>query len=349
MPKNRHLPAALALIAATVIFPGSSSLRLQTPAGRAPIVEPKIRFGQGRLFVPSDIRIFGTEVIILDEVAPMTPGDNIFVVFDMKGKWKSEFGRGGQGPGEFGQAHSFEIKRNILCVLDSYKQCLHEFDVRDKHFIKTIRYGSEQVITTPHDFTLLDNGGFVLARPLGIRGNKTLFPFSPEGKPGTPFLNVLPVAETIEEFIAKARKQDTEQIRITYVNLGYLESSGGKIAYLSWLKNEILVFDMDGKEAGRITLPLPSLEKTVRIVNEGEFRTIERRLNYGLKCEGDRIWVLSRDENGISILFEIAGGRVIERLRAREDLTDFDLAEGKMYALDRESGEVLVYPLPPVR
>lgn len=316
---------------------------------QAPIVAPKLRFGNDRLLTPTDIRISGQEIIVLDEVAPMNPGDNVFVVFDMAGRFKSQFGRSGQGPGEFGQAHAFEIRGNILYVLDSYKQCLQLFSASDKSFLKTIRYGSEMVFTTPHDFAVLDDGGFVLARPHGVRGNKTLFPFGPDGKPGSPFLDVLPVYENEAEFLAKAKQKIPELIRKDYGNLGYLESSGRNIYYLPWLKNEILAFDKDGKAVGRIALPLKSLENTVRIVELGGFLTIERRLNYGMACDGDRLWVLSRDEDGTSILYEITAGRAAERLRAKEELEDFAVSGQTLYATEQESGEVLVYSIPPVR
>jgi hypothetical protein len=275
--------------------------------------------------------------------------DNKIVVFDTGGRWKSEFGRGGQGPGEFGQAHAFEVKGDVISVLDSFKQCIQEFSASDKRFLRTIRYGSELSFTSPHDFTVLEGGGYVLARPRGIRGDKTLFRIGPDGKLGAAFLEVVPAYDSYEELRAKANSQEPERIRKGYVNLGYLESAGRMIFYLSWLRNEILAFDFDGKEIGKYTIPLPSLEKTVRIVKENGFSNIERRLNYGLRCSGDRIWVLSRDEAGISILYEIADGRVTERLRAKESLQDFALVGDSLFAIDQDAAEILVYPLPPVR
>jgi len=279
----------------------------------------------------------------------MTPDDNKIVVFDAGGRWKSEFGRGGQGPGEFGQAHSFEVHGDIISVLDSFKQCIQEFSASDKRFLRTVRYGSEQSFTTPHDFAVLEGGGYVLARPRGVRGDKTLFRIGSDGKLRAAFLEVLPVYDSYEEMLAKGSSQEPARVRKSYVNLGYLESSGRTIYLLSWLGNEILAFDFDGKEIGRYAFPLPSLEKTVRIVKENGFSNIERRLNYGLRCAGDRIWVLSRDEAGLSVLFEIAGGRVTERLRARESLQDFALVGDSLFAIDQDAAEVLVYPMPSLR
>lgn len=339
------LPLVLFFAAGAIAAFGSRASKTENAA----LVAPIMRFGQGKLYVPRDIRISGAEIIILDEVAPMAPDDNKFVVFSLDGKFKSEFGRGGQGPGEFSQAHSFEVRGGVISVLDSFKQCIQEFSAADKRFLRSVRYGAQQVITTPHDFAVLEGGGYVLARPNGIRGEKTLFLIGPDGKTRLSFLEGLPVYDSYEEIREKGNRPDPETVRKNYANLGYLESCGRTIYHLSWLGNEILAFDFDGKIVNRWTLPLKSLEKTVRVVKEGGFSTIERRLNYGLRCDGGRIWVLSRDEAGRSVLFEIAGGKAVERLRAKEALQDFALGEGRMYALDPDAAEVLVYPLPPVR
>jgi hypothetical protein len=94
---------------------------------------------------------------------------------------------------------------------------------------------------------------------------------------------------------------------------------------------------------------LPSLEKTVRIVKEGAFSNVERRLNYGLQCGESRVWVLSRSEAGESILYEIGGGRVDERLRVKELLEGFCVEGETLFGLDVDEGEILAYPLPPDR
>jgi len=349
MLHRKFFLVVLSVFPAMIGSAGPTGVYAPLPQTQAAIIAPKLRFGQGRLFVPCNIRVSGSEILVLDEVAPMTPDDNKIVVFDTAGRWKSEFGRGGQGPGEFGQAHSFEVHGDVISILDSFRQCIQEFAASDKRFLRTVRYGAEQVITTPHDFAVLEGGGYVLAKPRGVRGDKTLLQIGPDGKPLASFLEVLPVYETYEELLAKGSSQEPDRVRKNYVNLGYLESAGRTIYYLSWLRNEILAFDFDGKEIGRHALPLPSLEKTVRIVKENGFSNIERRLNYGLRCAGDRIWVLSRDEAGVSILFEIAGGRVVERLRAKETLQDFAVAGDSLFAVDQDAAEILVYPLPPVR
>ncbi len=309
---------------------------------------PLFRFGEGRLFTPCGIRISGRDVIVLDEKAA-DPGDNSFAVFDLEGHWKRELGRGGQGPGEFGQAHAFDIRDGILFVLDSFRQCVHEFAASDMRFLKSVRFGAAQVFTTPHDFCALADGGFILARPRGVRGDKALFRISPEGRTVGSFLDVVPVFESEADLMKNGNSGDPRRVRKQYAGLGYVEARGPGIVHLSWLTDELLCLDADGGILERLTLPLASLEKTVPVVKQGVFFTIERRLNYGLRCRGESIWVLSRTPEGESVLHEYASGRWLERLRTEAPLQDFDLAEGRVYALDQESGEVLVYGLSPSR
>lgn len=325
---------------------GAPASAVFNPKADPPIVSPALRFGDGRLFTPREIRVSGREIIVLDEKAPMAPADNEFVVFDRAGRWLKNFGRGGQGPGEFGQAHAFDLRGDVIAVLDSFKQCIHEFAASDKRFLKTIRYGSEQAFTTPHDFAALPSGGYVLCRPRGIRGDKTLFRVSPQGRIETSFLDVVPAFESEEDLMKNGNSSDPVRVRKQYAVLGYAEAGGGGIYYLPWLGNELLRLDLDGRVLERAVLPIPSLEKTVPVTKSVGSPTIERRLNYGLRCVGPSVWVLSRNEAGESLLFEYAAGRWIERLRAREALQDFDIADGRMYAVDQEAGAVLVYDLP---
>ncbi|MCP5106675.1 MAG: hypothetical protein GY950_25045 [bacterium] len=96
----------------------------------------------------------------------------------------------------------------------------------------------------------------------------------------------------------------------------------------------------------KYTLPLQSIDKTVKIRHFSDGSAdLERRLNYDLKIRNKRVYVLSRNKDGQSILFELKNGTFKEIYRMKEELFGFDILNGKLYGLhDGEKG-VFVYDL----
>jgi len=95
-------------------------------------LRPKFRFGQGHLLLPREIIISREEILVLDEVVEMTPGIEKIRFFSFKGKFLSQLGTKGQGPGEFGQAPAFYVQDKKIYILDSFRRMIHIFAADDK-------------------------------------------------------------------------------------------------------------------------------------------------------------------------------------------------------------------------
>ncbi len=130
-------------------------------------------------------------------------------------------------------------------------------------------------------------------------------------------------------------------------NRGYIAISGSKIYFCYTLLNTIYEFSLDGKVLARYNLPLKSIDKTVRVLkrSSSNYSYVERHLNYDIMCRDGSIYVLSRDVNGDSVIFRLENGKFSELYRVKEELFAVDISSTKLYGIEREKAQLLVYDL----
>jgi hypothetical protein len=309
----------------------------------------KDRFGTAELILPRQIIICSDEIFILDEYAPLKPGDEKIKVFSLDGTFKTEFGRGGEGPGEFGEASAFYIFKQKVFILDSIKRQLHVFSVKDKKHIESNKIYSGNPgtpYTTTDDFFISSDRTAYTNAGRNIEGQKiiTRLKLNGEIKPVNSFLNCIPLYKDLRESI-QTDWNKPDNVRKSYINIGYVAGAGDKIYFTYWLLNRVYELSPDGEILNQYILPLESIDKNVKVVKVGRFYNIEKKLNYDLLTHKDRVYVLSRDKNGDSIIFKLENGRFLEKYRMKERLFSFDINDHRLYGIERDEAQVFVYDL----
>ena len=312
-------------------------------------------FGKDELLLPRKIIVSNKRIIILDEYGDMTPGDERIKIFSEKGALIREFGNGGNGPGEFGQAIAIYIFSQKIYILDSFKRQIHVFLEGDSNkFLKSekISSGSSgKPFTTPDNFLISSDGAIYYNSGVFIKGQQIITKLTAsernELKIETQFLDCIPVYSNQKEMYLRLRTKANrpEVIRSHYWNNGYIAALGKKIYFSNWLYNNVYEFSMGGILLKKYTLPLKSINQTVKVIQMGNFYTIEKKLNYDLISRNARIYVLSCNEMGNSVVFELKNGSFYEKCSMKEELFSFDISGNKIYGITREEPEIFVYKL----
>ncbi len=300
--------------------------------------------GEDDLMLPRQIVVSGNEIYVLDEYGNMTSGDEKIKVFSPSGKLLNSIGSRGEGPGEFLGVASFDIFEDNIFVIDSRRQLTHIFSVKDKKFIKFKRYSNSEITSTILDFTIAPNGLLYHSTLASVKGDKLITRFNRDFKADKTFLDCIPIFENHRQ-IYKADRSNPDFWRKGNLNRGYITSTKDKIYFTTWLLNQVVELSLDGEVLKRYTLPIDSIDKTVKLIKHPSYFVIERKLNYDLLSHDNRVYVLSRDTNGDSVLFELDGGVFKEKYRMKEKLYSCDITDDRLYGIEREECQIVVYEL----
>ncbi len=336
-----------------IIFAFILSLSSLILLGKMLTIERK--FGKDALFLPRKIILSGNKVFILDEYADMTSGDEKIKVFTEDGKFLHEFGCGEEGPGCFGSAHSMYISNKTIYILDSERMQIHAYSEEGSNKYldtKKIYYGAfGSAYSTPITFFVLPDWTMYYNCSLEVKGDKNISKFKLVNKNllkvEKKFMDCISLFDDQNELEKKLRNEynNPEVFRKTYWNMAYITPMDKKIYYVTYLSNTVLELSMEGTLLKKYTLPLKSIEKTVKVIKVGQYLTLERKLNYGVIGKNARLYVLSRNEAGDSVIFELVNGIFREKCRMKEEIFSFDISGNQLYGVTREDPEVFVYRL----
>lgn len=310
------------------------------------------RFGEDELMLPRQIRLAGNELIVLDEYGSMTSGDEKIKIYSLNGDFKGEFGNGGAGPGEFGEAFAIDVVSGKIYILDSIRRQIHIFSQHDKKFIESKRIlggSNTAAFTTPTDITVFPSGEIYINTSRFLLGQKLITKLIPvstfELKAEKDFLDCIPIFKNYEEMtnISPSKSNEPEAVRNSYLNKGYTTAVENKIYFTYWLINKVYELSMSGTILNQYTLPIQSIDKTVPITKLGGYSTLEHRLNYGLISDNNKVYVMSRDINNDTLIFQLVKGQFIEICRIKEMLFGGDILGTKLYAIGGDESEIVIY------
>ncbi len=295
----------------------------------------KKTFGEDELFKPQQIIASGDEIFILDR------GDETIKTYSGSGTLKQTLGGRGAGPGQFILGIVFDISNDRIYVIDTGQNRIHVFLQNEKKYLRSIKFPKSFLFWNPITFHVFDDGKLYAARPACVKDDKLIVKLNKEFKTESSFLSANHGYQNMNQF--NAEKKITVEM---FVNQGYIGEKAGKIYFAYHLLNSVLEISRDGKILNRYSLPLPSIDKTVKIKTfSNGSADLERRLNYDLKIRDDHVYVLSRNEQGHSIVFMLQNGEFKELCRMKEELMGFDILNGKLYGIhDGEEG-IYVYAL----
>jgi hypothetical protein len=312
-------------------------------------------WGQDLLLLPRELAVIGDEIILLDEYFDNSRGGKI-AVFSLDGKLKMSFGSTGEGPGEYGEARCFYIFDKRIYILDSIRQRVHLFSLQDKRFLESFKIyfcAPGTSYTTPDDFLMASADTLYYNAGRMLEGQKLIsclvkVPGAREFKPQGEFLDCFPLFK--DENSAYSTPEQVmnrpDNVRKSNSNDGYIAISGNKIYFCYTLLNTLYEFSLDGKVLNRYNLPMESIDKTVKVIKlNSNYSYVERHLNYDIMCREGSIYVLSRDVNGDSVIFRLENGKFSELYRVKEELFAVDFSSTKLYGIEREKAQLLVYDL----
>lgn len=318
-----------------LVFSLLISIILFQPNMQGKEIKLKNKFGDDVLLLPRQIVWYEEELFVLDE------GDKSIKIFSKDEKLKEKFGRKGAGPGEFISTRGFCIHANMIYVLDAWQQKFHLFSKNDKKYLTSKRYSLFELNFQPYDFVISENGFIFYTTSTFTRGGKLIVKLDGDFKPVKGLLDCIPVYNKIEEiYNAKSSAKN-------YLNKGYITLFGNKIYFTYWLLNKVIELSQNGAVLNEYTLPIDSIDKKVKITKQAGtgFARLERRLNYDILGKANGLYVLSRDENGDSVIFRLINGKFVEAFRIKEQVYGFDILGDKLYGIEKDDSVILVYDL----
>jgi outer membrane protein assembly factor BamB len=312
------------------------------------------RFGEDRLMLPRQICLAGDEVYVLDEYGAMTSGDEKIVVFTLNGDFKMEFGRGGAGPGEFGEAIAIDVVSGKIYILDSLRLQIHIFSQKEKKFLESrriLRSNATASFTTPSDLLVTADEQIYLNTARFLQGQKLIAKLIPvssfELKVEKDFLDCIPLYKDLKERLdlSPAKRNEPDTIRKSYLNKGYITNVGNKIYFTYWLINKVYELSMTGALLNQYTLPVQSIDKTVKVKKSGIYFTLDHKLNYSLISDKNQLYVMSRDINGDTLIFQLVKGQFTEICRIKEMLFGGAISGKKLFAIGGDESEIVIYDM----
>jgi hypothetical protein len=130
-------------------------------------------------------------------------------------------------------------------------------------------------------------------------------------------------------------------IKDIYKNSGILETLNGDVYFVYYLYNKLLKFNSEGEKTYEI--PLPPINEP-EIILKGGGALLKEGLNYDLKGNSGRIWLLSRNKN-ISYLFELRDEKLVLKYKINNKLISFDFLGEKMLLAINEDFNIIKYRL----
>ncbi len=284
---------------------------------------------------PTQILVNKDRVFVLDR-----SNENI-LIFSKVGEFLEMIGGRGESPTEFFIALSISISNEKLFVLDTRKSQIHCFDIKQNKFLSPIKFSktkyggsSGQMIASPDGNFYFVNVAMTSDDPILTKRNK-------DGKPLFSFFPGYPIYQGKNFTVVEEPK--------TFLNDGVIEWAKNKIYFVYAIKNEVLAFSPGGKLDRKLSLPIPSIEKTVKVItfSDGGF-DLERKLNWDMKFRDGKLLVLSWNDKRQSIIFELQNnGKFTEKYRVNESLIGFDVGSNTLYGIEEgdEDSSILLYKL----
>lgn len=313
------------------------------------IIAPVKRFGSDYLICPKRIIASNGEIYIIE------PQMSHIVIFSTTGDFKMNLGSVGEGPKEFKQLSFFTVSNNMIYCYDGVNRRISLFSQKDKKLLKYITLDKTVDNYPPSKMVIYPDGNMIFFNNGVIQEHKLLGIYNPDGHRIKQILPAFPAYQTEHESDNDNDPNSRSHINF-FKNAGFIATANKKIYYANLIENLVTELDINGVVLNRIKFPLPSHEKTFRLVSSthgasGNIYYEENQLTYDLKAVHSCITILCRD-NGFSYIFRLDNGKFTEVCRMKEQLTMFDILDNQLFALEEEPRdedkgfEVLVYHLP---
>ena len=274
------------------------------------------RIKNENLLIPRKILLSRENIFILDM------GNESIKIFTAEGTFLKKFGRKGQGPGEFVNAVDFCLSNGKIYVLDPEVSKLEIFSEKGE------RLDSKR-INISNSFSIAVNGGNIYISTVSfLKGQKIIHILDNKFSPKKSFLDCFPL--------------EGMNLDSIYKNFGCLAVSDDRVYFAFTLTNKLLEFSSSGELLKEYLLPLKSIEKP-EIERKNAQMLLKKGLNYDIKAKGEKVYLLSRDEKGNSIIFELEKGNLKERFKLKEKLMSFDITQERIYGMEEEEGNVIIY------
>ncbi len=312
------------------------------------LISPVRRFGIDHLHDPGKLIANNGEVYVIESKLSHVG------VFANDGSLLMFLGKSGEGPMEFKNLRFFTVSNKKIYCFDWSGYRFSVFSQQDKKFLKYISLNNTVYGSPPVRIAVHDDGTMVIFNNGFLKEHTLLALYAADGTLLKRFFNAYPAYPSRSEFDESLKQKKPMNIDF-YKNAGNIAIANKKIYFANYTENHVVEIGLDGKTLNRYPLPLPSHEKTARIVEmtgaNGNSSYLENQLNYDLKAVNNTIYTLCRD-NGLSYICCLVKGTFKEVCRMKESLFTFDIMDGKIFAIEDESEdedkspEVLVYDLP---
>ncbi len=292
------------------------------------------KLGTDVIFQPRQILVTHDEVLVLDDA------DSFIKIFHRETKkFKTKIGGTGEGPGQCSQLMGMAVHDGKIYALDDMRRKIHFFSLTDKTYLTTRKYVSERRYTQPYEFVLTDKGLIYYSAGSLYGGNHLIAHMNADLQTVGGFLDSYPAYKNKNDFRKNSKR------KLSYINLGYVAYANNKIYYTYWLLNKVLEFSLEGKKLNEYTLPLPSIDKTFKVVKykNTNMTTIDHRLNYDLIGRKGVVYILSRHEGGFSIIYRLQEGKITELCGMKNKLFSIEVTDHYIYGADEDEGEVVVF------
>lgn len=293
------------------------------------VIKPSRQFGT-ELLQPEQIKTINSEIYILDR------GDESIKVYSMDGAFKTKFSGKGEGPGENMFATTFFVDKDKIYILDPFrKNQVNIFSAKNKKFLFYKRTPSMFQGYGPLFFATSNDGTFFCSNYTLLKGQRVIVKLDKDLRPINAFLDCIPMYETEKDYF-KAKDSGIKP----FMNNGYVAVQGTSVYFAYFLLDKVFKFSSDGKLLKEYKLPLPSIDKKVKLhVWQDGSSDLERRLNYGIKVVDNKVFIMSRNDSGQSILYELKSEQFVEIARMNEMLLAFEIVGNRLYGIhDGEEG-----------
>lgn len=296
------------------------------------------RTAEDDIFKPVQMLTSGGKVFILDK------GDKKIKVFSPDGILETTLGRRGEGPGEFALPMDLYILGDNIFVLDKNLLRIQVYSAKNLKYSKTQAYSFQGVQCSdsgPTGFTMLPDGTTYFWAMTLFKNEKVIIKLNKSFAPENQFLEALPAYRSMDEF-----GKSNEPRAKDFLNCGYLAASENNVYFAYYLLNSVLEFNKEGQKIKEYKLPLNSIDKTVKVItNPNGSYYLEKQLVYDLKFYEKSLFVLTRGNSGESVIFEKVKDSFKEVFRMREPLSKFAFQGSKLFAIDEDTSELLIYKI----